>query len=95
MPCNLNSFSFQPWRWSRRFPPRQEILAYLHAVAAGHGLGPHLRLGCEVTAARFDDGSGTWNLTLADGGTLRAAALVSAVGPHRRPRVPGNPGRDH
>ena len=53
-----------------------------------------LDLGCEVTAARFDNGSATWNLTLGDGGTLRADALVSAVGQLGRPRFPDIPGRD-
>jgi cation diffusion facilitator CzcD-associated flavoprotein CzcO len=32
IPSQLYSFSFRPWRWSRRFPPREEILAYLHAL---------------------------------------------------------------
>jgi hypothetical protein len=46
VPSHLYSFSFRPWRWSRRFPPREEILAYLHALVAERGLGPHLRFGC-------------------------------------------------
>src|ERR1700685_4335792 len=53
-PSHLYSFSFRPWRWSRRFPPREEILAYLHALVTEHGLGPHLRFGCGVTAGEFD-----------------------------------------
>ena len=24
IPSHLYSFSFRPWRWSRRFPPREE-----------------------------------------------------------------------
>ena len=40
VPSQLYSFSFRPWSWSRRFPPRDEILAYLHALVAEHGLGP-------------------------------------------------------
>jgi cation diffusion facilitator CzcD-associated flavoprotein CzcO len=94
VPSNLYSFSFRPGRWSRRFPPRQEILAYLHAVSQGHGLGPHLRLRCGVAAAEFDENRALWNLALSDGGTLQAAAVVSAVGQLGRPRLPGIPGRD-
>ncbi len=45
IPSHLYSFSFRPWRWSRRFPPREEILAYLHALVAERGLGSHLRGG--------------------------------------------------
>ena len=39
VPSQLYSFSFRPWRWSRRFPPREEILAYLHGLVAERGLG--------------------------------------------------------
>ena len=70
VPSHLYSFSFRPWRWSRRFPPREEILTYLHALVAERGLGPHLRFGCGVTAAEFDELRAVWNLTLDDGGTL-------------------------
>jgi cation diffusion facilitator CzcD-associated flavoprotein CzcO len=52
IPSHLYSFSFQPWHWSRRFPPREEILAYLHALAAERGLGPHLRFDCASSSSR-------------------------------------------
>ena len=94
IPSQLYSFSFRPWRWSRRFPPRQEILAYLHALVAEHGLGPHLRFGHGVTAAEFDERGAVWNLTLDDGGTLQAHAVVCSVGQLGRPVIPDIPGRD-
>ncbi len=94
VPSHLYSFSFRPGRWSRRFPPREEILSYLHAVAAERGLGPHLRLGDGVAAATFDERSATWDLTLESGGTLRANAVVSAVGQLGRPALPDIPGRE-
>ena len=87
VPSHLYSFSFRPWRWSRRFPPREEILAYLHALVAEHGLGPHLRFGRGVAAAEFDERHAVWNLTLDDGGTLQAAAVVCAVGQLGRPAL--------
>src|SRR5215468_8791342 len=94
VPSNLYSFSFRPGRWSRRFPPRQEILAYLHALSEGRGLGPHLRFGSGVAAAEFDERRAVWNLTLEDGYTLRAIAVVSAVGQLNRPALPDIAGRD-
>jgi cation diffusion facilitator CzcD-associated flavoprotein CzcO len=94
VPSNLYSFSFQPGRWSRRFPPRQEILAYLHALAEDRGLGPHLRFGSGVAAAEFDERRAVWNLTLEDGGALQATAVVSAVGQLGRPALPDIAGRD-
>jgi cation diffusion facilitator CzcD-associated flavoprotein CzcO len=94
VPSNLYSFSFRPGRWSRRFPPRQEILAYLHALADERGLGPHLRFGAGVAAAVFDERRAVWKLTLEDGGTLEATAVVSAVGQLGRPALPDIAGRD-
>ena len=94
VPSALYSFSFWPWRWSRRFPPRQEILDYLRALSDDRGLGPHLRLGSGVAAAEFDERRALWNLVLEDGGTLQATAIVSAVGQLSRPALPDIPGRD-
>jgi cation diffusion facilitator CzcD-associated flavoprotein CzcO len=47
-----------------------------------------------VVAAGFDEHSAIWNLTLDDGSTVQAAALVSAVGQLGRPAFPDIPGRD-
>jgi cation diffusion facilitator CzcD-associated flavoprotein CzcO len=94
VPCHLYSFSFRPWRWSRRFPAREEILAYLRALSQERGIGPHLRLHSGVTAAGFDESRAAWNLTLDSGETLQAGAVVSAVGQLTRPAFPDIPGRD-
>ena len=94
IPSQLYSFSFRPWRWSRRFPARDEILAYLHALVAENGLAPHLRFGSGVVAAAFDEGRAGWDLTLDDGGTLQATAVVCAVGQLGRPVVPDIADRD-
>jgi cation diffusion facilitator CzcD-associated flavoprotein CzcO len=94
IPSNLYSFSAWPGRWSRRFPARAEILAYLRRLCTERGLGPHLRFGSGVAAAEFDEGRARWQLTLEDGSTLLTAALVSAVGQLGRPKLPDIPGRD-
>ena len=94
IPSQLYSFSFRPWHWSRRFPARDEILAYLHALVAERGLGPHLRFGSGVAAAGFDERRAVWNLTLDDGSTLQATAVVCSVGQLGRPALPDIPGRD-
>jgi cation diffusion facilitator CzcD-associated flavoprotein CzcO len=94
IPSQLYSYSFRSWRWSRRFPARDEILEYLRALVGEHGLEPHLRFGAEVASASFDEDTATWNITLAGGGTLEASAVVCAVGQLSRPSVPDIPGRD-
>ena len=94
IPSQLYSFSFRPWPWTRRFPAREEILTYLHALVAEHGLRPHLRLGAGVADAEFDEDQALWTLTLGDGETLQATAVVCAVGQLGHPVLPDIPGRD-
>jgi cation diffusion facilitator CzcD-associated flavoprotein CzcO len=93
IPSQLYSFSFRPWRWSRRYPARDEILAYLRALVAEHGLGPRLRFGSGVATAAFDERGARWDLTLEDGSTLQAAAVICSVGQLGRPVIPDIPGR--
>jgi cation diffusion facilitator CzcD-associated flavoprotein CzcO len=94
IPSQLYSFSFRPWRWSRRYPARAEILAYLHALVADYGLGRHLRFGAGVSTAAFDERGAVWDLTLDNGDTLQATAVVCAVGQLGRPVLPGIVDRD-
>jgi len=94
VPSRLYSFSSRPGRWSRRFPPQQEILAYLQSLSAEHGLDSRLRLRSGVTSAEFDERSAVWQLTLDDGERLRANAVVSAVGQLNRPALPDIAGRE-
>jgi cation diffusion facilitator CzcD-associated flavoprotein CzcO len=91
IPAPLYSYSFalNP-DWSRRFPPRGEILDYLRRCVTDFGLKPHLRLGVEVTAATWQDRM--WTLTFADGETAQYDVLVAAVGQLSRPLVPVIPG---
>lgn len=89
VPAPLYSFSFAPNpRWSRRFAPAPEILAYQQRLARAEGLLPHLRLGRCVQSADFDDTRGRWRLQLDDGGVLDARAFVCSTGPLSMPRWP-------
>lgn len=87
------SYALKP-DWSRRFGTQAEIRRYLDDVATEHAVKPHVRFGCEVTAATFDEVSGTWDVELADGTVERFDVLLCATGQLSRPRVPDVPGRD-
>src|SRR6266516_439487 len=93
VPAHLYSFSFRPGRWSGRFPPQREILGYLRDLAEENGLGPHLRLGSGVTSCRFYEGHARWYVTVANGDSIQADAVVSAVGQLNRPALPDIAGR--
>ncbi|TQM15438.1 alpha/beta hydrolase fold domain-containing protein [Pseudonocardia kunmingensis] len=95
VPSHLYSFACAPGsEWSRRFAPQADILRYLQRLVREHGLTGHLRLGTEVTEARWDDAAGVWRLSLADGDALEADVLVPACGQLSRPVRPAIPGLD-
>lgn len=93
VPSHLYSFSFAPGhKWSRRYAPQPEILEYLEDVVERFQVGPHLRLGTEVTAAAFDEGTGRWSLTTDSGETHEFDFLVTACGQLTNPAIPSVPG---
>ncbi|WP_419703342.1 flavin-containing monooxygenase [Promicromonospora sp. NFX87] len=92
IPSALYSYSFLPQpAWSRVFAPGAEIHEYVRDVARSEGLTPHLRLGTELTDARWHDDEAAWRLTTSRG-PLTARVLVTAVGRLSEPRVPDLPG---
>jgi len=92
IPSHLYSYSFRPNpRWSRLFAPGGEILDYIEAVVREEGLSPHLRLGEELTAARWDEDASVWLLTTSRG-SYRCRVLVLAAGRLAEPRLPQVPG---
>lgn len=90
VPAPLYSYSFalNP-DWTRRYPPHDEILAYLDSCAERTGVKPLIRFGTEVKAATWE--SGRWHLDV-DGSTLEADVLIPAVGQLSRPSIPSLPG---
>ncbi|MFD7653891.1 flavin-containing monooxygenase [Actinosynnema sp. NPDC059797] len=93
VPSHMYSFSFElnP-RWSRMFARQPEIWAYLKEVADKYRLRPHIRFGSEVSGARWDEDAKVWHVTVANGDTYTAKALVAGVGALHLPNVPELPG---
>ena len=88
VPSNLYSFSFAPKPdWSRTFALQPEIWGYLRGVADDFGLRGHLRLGCELELASWDEGARLWRLETSRG-TMTARILVAA---HGRPQQAVDP----
>jgi cation diffusion facilitator CzcD-associated flavoprotein CzcO len=92
---HLYSFSFAPNPgWSRPYARQPEIKAYLEDCVERFGLAPYLRLGTEVHAARWDEDTSTWRLTVGDGEIVDADVVVSALGMFGAPIAPDIPGLD-
>lgn len=89
VPSPIYSFSYalRPV-WSRLFGEQPEIRDYLERVADDFELRPHLRCNTEVTAAAFDEQSGTWRVDLATGDSATVDAVILATGQLSRPKLP-------
>src|SRR3954465_12355165 len=77
VPAHLYSYSFAPNPdWSRAYGRQSEILEYLRAVAAEHGVERRLRFDTELREARWDDHGSRWSLDTS-AGELTTRVLVS------------------
>ena len=95
VPSHLYSFSFEPKKdWSRPYARQPEILEYMRHCVAKYQLLPYIHLDKEVDAARWDDGSTTWELSLNDGTAVESDILVSGVGMFTELNYPDIPGID-
>lgn len=86
-------YSFEPSNdWTHFFAEQPELQAYFTTLIDKHELGEHIQWRTEVTAAAWDDGDGVWSITARtrDGQaiTMRARAIITAVGQLNRPYVP-------
>ena len=70
----------QEWEWTERYAPQPEILRYANHVADRFDLRDDIQFDTRVTAATFDDRSGTWAVETDDSGTLETRFVVMATG---------------
>ncbi len=94
IPSHLYSYSFalNP-EWTRTYPLQPEIRDYLRDCADRYGVRPHLRLGCAVESAAWDEEEDMWRLETSDG-PFTAQLVFAAPGPLSEPRIPDLPGLD-
>ena len=98
-PSHLYSYSFEPnHEWPNHFSPQPVLLAYFKGVADKHGLRQHIHFETQVEEAAFDEARAEWAVRIKDKDgkteTLRAKAVISAVGQLNQPRYPEVPGRE-
>ncbi|MGW6422580.1 flavin-containing monooxygenase [Nocardia sp. NPDC055053] len=95
VPSPFYSYSFEPNpRWPHRFSRQPAILDYIRNVTDKYDVRRHIRFGTEVTAAEYDDATGTWTVRLSTGDSVVFDVVVSAVGQLSRPALPAIEGRD-
>ncbi|MBM3139583.1 MAG: NAD(P)/FAD-dependent oxidoreductase [Chloroflexi bacterium] len=84
----------QEWQWSGKYPEQPEILGYLNHVADRFDLRRNIHFRTRVTAARFDEASGCWDVETDAGERVRARFLITAIGCLSAAQVPSIPGLD-
>lgn len=99
IPSALYSYSFENFDWPNKWSHQPVIRDYLEHCADAYALRPHLRFESPITAIRWDDGVGAWDLDVsggagAGGSTERFDIVVSATGQLSRPRWPDIDGLD-
>jgi cation diffusion facilitator CzcD-associated flavoprotein CzcO len=85
---------FDDWEWQEHFAGQPETERYLNHVVDRFDLRRHMRFDAKVVAAVYDESSGTWIVTVADGTRYRTRFLVAASGSLSVPYIPDVPGRD-
>ena len=94
IPSHLYSFSFAPNpEWSRTYATQPEIWRYLRGCAERFDVRRHIRFGCELTAADWDEDASLWRLATSQG-PLTAEIVIAAPGPLAEPSVPAVDGLD-
>lgn len=78
--------------WSRLYARGAEIVDYLKSIQKQYRLDRQTLYGTQVSRAEYDDDRHLWNITLADGETLRCRYFIKATGAFNSPKMPDIPG---
>ena len=94
IPSHLYSYSFAPNpNWSRTYSHQPEIQEYLRDCSRRYRIQSKIVLGCEVTAAAWNDRDASWQLDTSQG-SLRAKVLIAGAGALTVPAIPEIDGRE-
>src|SRR4051794_8012356 len=85
----------QEWDWKAHFSPQPDTLDYLNYVAEKFDLRRDMRFRSTVKAARWDDASTKWIVTLESGQQAASRFLITAIGILSAHTLPAIPGRDN
>src|SRR2546423_14631127 len=70
---------FDEWEWQEHFAEQPETERYLNHVVDRFDLRRHIRFGAKVTAAVYEESSGTWTVRVSDGTAFRTRFFIAAT----------------
>lgn len=93
IPSLLYSYSWSDelqneWRWSEKYAPQPEILAYANHVADRYDLRPAYMFNTRVTSAVFDEAKQRWTVETDRGDRIEARFCIMGTGCLSVPREP-------
>ena len=92
-PNHNYSYSFaQKHDWPLHYSPQPVLEQYFRDCVDAFGIRPHMRFGCTVLHSAWNEAEAMWTVTYRDAAgtehTIRANAVISAVGQLNRPLWP-------
>ena len=78
----------QEWNWTEHFSPQPETRNYLNYVADKLDLRKSIKFNRRVSAAHYDENSGTWEIVTECGERIRGKRLITAIGILSVPVIP-------
>lgn len=84
----------QKWRWSMRYPDRQETQDYMKFVADECEMWSHIQLNTEIVDARYLNDHNCWQVTTGTGDSFTCKYFISGMGMISEPMIPEIEGMD-
>ena len=95
IPSALYSYSFEPWPdWEYKWSMQPQILEYIHYVVKKYDLRKYMHFGQEMTAAEWQEKTGTWTITTKDNATYQGKFFIPAIGQLHHPSIPNFKGKE-
>lgn len=88
VPTGLYSVSFIPYRFTKKYAPQNELLAYTNHIIDAFGIRKHARTRQEVTRLVYDEAECLWRIEVASGETYHARFVIDTSGVLANPKTP-------
>jgi cation diffusion facilitator CzcD-associated flavoprotein CzcO len=88
VPTGLYSFSFVPYRFTKKYAPQSELLAYTNHIIEKFGLRKYAKTSQAVTQLKYDESENLWHVEVATGEHYTARFIIDTSGVLANPKTP-------
>jgi cation diffusion facilitator CzcD-associated flavoprotein CzcO len=94
IPTGLYSFSFLPYKFTKKYSPQSELLAYTNYIIDKFGIREKTHTNRKVTQLIYNDDSHLWHVDVASGESYTAKFIIDTSGVLANPHTPKIEGAD-